>query len=328
MKKSEALKILGLSSPYTEEDIKQAHRKKIRENHPDRFTDPAKKAAAEEQTKLINEARDVLVNRRWDPEYGPRTGTGYGPYSRPYGNPYANPFAGYGNPYAQYRPGTGGGQGPFGDGDPFGASPFDFVWTSWDGGGSRQSGQGSPFGASPFDFVWGTGSGGGGGTGTVWRSAAGSGNPFDPFSSAFTRKEGDGPEDALKKKRRNLLLMLAFVVAKLALLGAYASSAPAVGIAAYVIATAAFALIKKAVEHFRKISGCAKMVGIGFLVPVALMLGRVVIGVFGGLATFLMRMLPLAIVLAVAAVAYDAVVLRSFFKAYREARRKAGEAKP
>ena len=328
MKKSEALKILGLSSPYTEEDIKQAHRKKIRENHPDRFTDPAKKSAAEEQTKLINEARDVLVNRRWDPEYGPRTGTGYGPYSRPYGNPYANPFAGYGNPYAQYRPGTGGGQGPFGDGDPFGASPFDFVWTSWDGGGSRQSGQGSPFGASPFDFVWGTGSGGGGGTGTGGRSAAGSGNPFDPFSSAFTRKEGDGPEDALKKKRRNLLLMLAFVVAKLALLGAYASSAPAVGIAAYVIATAAFALIKKAVEHFRKISGCAKMVGIGFLVPVALMLGRVVIGVFGGLATFLMRMLPLAIVLAVAAVAYDAVVLRSFFKAYREARRKAGEAKP
>ena len=328
MKKSEALKILGLSSPYTEEDIKQAHRKKIRENHPDRFTDPAKKAAAEEQTKLINEARDVLVNRRWDPEYGPRTGTGYGPYSRPYGNPYANPFAGYGNPYAQYRPGTGGGQGPFGDVDPFGASPFDFVWTSWDGGGSRQSGQGSPFGASPFDFVWGTGSGGGGGTGTGGRSAAGSGNPFDPFSSAFTRKEGDGPEDALKKKRRNLLLMLAFVVAKLALLGAYASSAPAVGIAAYVIATAAFALIKKAVEHFRKISGCAKMVGIGFLVPVALMLGRVVIGVFGGLATFLMRMLPLAIVLAVAAVAYDAVVLRSFFKAYREARRKAGEAKP
>ncbi|MDY4987750.1 MAG: DnaJ domain-containing protein [Eggerthellaceae bacterium] len=328
MKKSEALKILGLSSPYTEEDIKQAHRKKIRENHPDRFTDPAKKAAAEEQTKLINEARDVLVNRRWDPEYGPRTGTGYGPYSRPYGNPYANPFAGYGNPYAQYSPGTGGGQGPFGDGDPFGGFPFDFVWTSWDGGGSRQSGQGSPFGASPFDFVWGTGSGGGGGTGTGGRSAAGSGNPFDPFSSAFTRKEGDGPEDALKKKRRNLLLMLAFVVAKLALLGAYASSAPAVGIAAYVIATAAFALIKKAVEHFRKISGCAKMVGIGFLVPVALMLGRVVIGVFGGLATFLMRMLPLAIVLAVAAVAYDAVVLRSFFKAYREARRKAGEAKP
>ena len=328
MKKSEALKILGLSSPYTEEDIKQAHRKKIRENHPDRFTDPAKKAAAEEQTKLINEARDVLVNRRWDPEYGPRTGTGYGPYSRPYGNPYANPFAGYGNPYAQYRPGTGGRQGPFGDGNPFGGFPFDFVWTSWDGGGGRQSGQGSPFGASPFDFVWGTGSGGGGGTGTGGRSAAGSGNPFDPFASAFTRKEDEGPEDALKKKRRNLLLMLAFVVAKLALLGAYASSAPAVGIAAYVIATAAFALIKKAVKHFRKISGCAKMVGIGFLVPVALMLGRVVIGVFGGLATFLMRMLPLAIVLAVAAVAYDAVVLRSFFKAYREARRKAGEAKP
>lgn len=326
MKKSEALKILGLSSPYTEEDIKQAHRKKIRENHPDRFTDPEKKAAAEEQTKLINEARDVLVNKRWDPEYGPRTGTGYGPYSGPYGNPYSNPFAGYGNPYAQYRPGAGGRANPFGEGNPFEGFPFDFVWTSWDGTRGRQSGQGSPFGGFPFDFVWDAGSGGGGGTGSGGGSSAGSGDSFDPFSSMFGREE-EKPEAVLKKKRRALLLMLAFVVAKLVLLGAYASSAPAVGIAAYVIATGVFALAKKAVEHFRKVSGCAKMVGIGFLVPLALMVGRVLIGVFGGLATFLMRMLPLAIVLAVLAVVYDIAVLRSFFRAYREARRSAGQAK-
>lgn len=325
MKKSEALKILGLSSPYTEEDIKQAHRKKIRENHPDRFTDPGKKAAAEEQTKLINEARDVLVNKRWDPEYGPRTGAGYNPYSRPYGNPYANPFAGYGNPYAQYRPGAGGQGSPFGSGDPFEGFPFDFVWTSWDGTRGRRSGQGSPFGGFPFDFVWDAGSGGGGGTGSGGGPSAASGDPFGPFSSMFGREE-EKPEAMLKKKRRNLLLMLAFVVAKLVLLGAYASSAPAVGIAAYVIATGVFALAKKAVGYFRRISGCAKMVGIGFLVPVALMVGRVLIGVFGGFAAFLMRMLPLAIVLAVIAVVYDIAVLRSFFKAYRDARRSTGKA--
>lgn len=92
MKKSEALSILGLSEGATPEEIKAAHRKKVRESHPDRFAqDPVKKAQAEERTKLINEARDVLESGKWEPE---------GMYGNPYaGNPYGNPYAG--NPYGQ-----------------------------------------------------------------------------------------------------------------------------------------------------------------------------------------------------------------------------------
>lgn len=37
MKKSEALKILGLTDGASDDAIKSAHRKKVRENHPDQF---------------------------------------------------------------------------------------------------------------------------------------------------------------------------------------------------------------------------------------------------------------------------------------------------
>jgi len=135
MKKSEALKILDLADGAGDEDIKKAHRQKVRENHPDRFTDPERKKTAEDQTKLINEARDVLLSRKWDPEYGPR-GTGY-----------ANPYA---NPYTSPRPASNGqgqnrGQG---QGDPFAGWPFDYVWTSWDNVGSEGRGTTDPF--DPF----------------------------------------------------------------------------------------------------------------------------------------------------------------------------------
>lgn len=313
MKKSEALRILGLSSSYSEEDIKQAHRRKIRENHPDRFTDPAKKAEAEEQTKLINEARDVLVNKRWDPEYGPRTGAGYNPYSRPYGNPYS----GYGNPYSQYRPGTGGQGNPFDGRDPFEGFPFDYVWTSWDGTRGRQSGQGSPFTGFPFDFVW-TSDGATGGSGT------GSGNPFDPFASSFSREEAKPAGQLLREKRRSLLLMAVFIVAKLALLAGYvATGAPAVGLAAFAFVSVLFALGRKLVASFGQMPGCAKTMAIWVLVPLVLFFGRVLIALFGGLAALLTKMLPLAIVFAVAGFVYDLSVLRSVFKGYREAKRRA-----
>ena len=60
MKKSEALKILGLSEGASDEDVKKAHRKLVIENHPDKFgQDPQRRAEAEEKTKLINEARDA-----------------------------------------------------------------------------------------------------------------------------------------------------------------------------------------------------------------------------------------------------------------------------
>ena len=91
MKKSEALNILGLKDGFTDEELKKAHRKKVVENHPDRFQDPQKKAEAEELTKKINEANDVLRSGKWDPEYGPRYHTSsYG------GAPYRSPYVSYG----------------------------------------------------------------------------------------------------------------------------------------------------------------------------------------------------------------------------------------
>ena len=91
MKKSEALNILGLQDGFTDDELKKAHRKKVVENHPDRFQDPAQKAAAEERTKKINEANDVLKSGKWDPEYGPRYHTSsYG------GAPYRSPYVNYG----------------------------------------------------------------------------------------------------------------------------------------------------------------------------------------------------------------------------------------
>jgi hypothetical protein len=91
MKKSEALNILGLQDGFTDEELKKAHRAKVVENHPDRFQDPEQKAKAEELTKKINEANDVLRSGKWDPEYGPRYHTSsYG------GAPYRSPYVSYG----------------------------------------------------------------------------------------------------------------------------------------------------------------------------------------------------------------------------------------
>lgn len=132
MKKSEALNILGLSGNPTEEEIKKAHRKKVIENHPDRFQDPTKKAAAEERTKLINEARDVLERGNWDPEFSSTS------YNRPYGNPYGNPYRGGG----YYRP-TSGGQN---QDNPFGFDPN--FWVQWE---QASRGNGTDSGQHTYD---------------------------------------------------------------------------------------------------------------------------------------------------------------------------------
>lgn len=96
MKKSEALSILGLSEGASEEEIKKAHRKLVIENHPDKFgQNQTAREQAEEKTKLINEARDVLLSGKWDPEYTTA------------GTPYGAPFS-Y-NPYTQSRPNASGG---------------------------------------------------------------------------------------------------------------------------------------------------------------------------------------------------------------------------
>ena len=146
MKKSEALKTLGLQEGASEDDIKKAHRKLIIANHPDKFgQDEAARAKAEEKTKLINEARDVLLNHSWDPEYTTS------------GTPYGAPFS-Y-NPYTATRPQ--GGQA--GQGTPFEGWPFSetFVWTTWDENGNKTTYTstggnpfaGSPFGANPFSWA-------------------------------------------------------------------------------------------------------------------------------------------------------------------------------
>ena len=144
MKKSEALNILGLSDGATDDAVKQAHRKLVIEHHPDKFALGSKeREEAEEFTKRINEARDVLLNRSWTPEFDPRRDP------RPYANnPYAHPTQ---NPYG----GAGQGGDPFA-GWPFGQAPGQgqgqttYVWTSWDAPRSGGSGVGSqPF--DPFD---------------------------------------------------------------------------------------------------------------------------------------------------------------------------------
>ena len=58
----EALKILGLSSNFTEEDLKMAYKKLIRKYHPDIYenSSEAEKKFAIEKAKQINLARDVL----------------------------------------------------------------------------------------------------------------------------------------------------------------------------------------------------------------------------------------------------------------------------
>ena len=188
MKKSTALHILGLSDGASDDDIKKAHRKLIIENHPDKFgTDETARKEAEEKTKQINEARDVLLSRKWDPEYA-TAGTPYGaPYSyRPQSgspagqgyDPFAGwPFAGGTTYYWTWDSSTGttktnapDGANPF-DGFPFGANPFvggfpfdDSFTTSQtqqsaQGGsagphsaGSRPTGP-QPFSANPFDIL-------------------------------------------------------------------------------------------------------------------------------------------------------------------------------
>ncbi len=154
MKKSEALNILGLSDGATDDEVKKAHRDKVRVNHPDRFTDPVQKQEAEDKTKLINEARDVLLSRKWDPEYGPRTGG--------WGNPYNNPYttyrpadsswtgsSGYGWPPTGSGQGSGG-QRPEGNVE-WGGIPFTYVWTSWGG----ETGEGAGAGFDPFEVIFG-----------------------------------------------------------------------------------------------------------------------------------------------------------------------------
>lgn len=215
MKKSEALKTLGLSDGATDDEVKQAHRKLVIAHHPDKFAlDSPERAEAEEFTKRINEARDVLLNRSWTPEFDPRRDP------RPYaGNPYAHPTQ---NPY------SGAGQDPFA-GWPFtqgagtGSVPGQgtrgqttYVWTSWD-----EPRTGNPTG-QPFDPF----------------------DPFAPFRAAAQPQKT--PQEAFAEVKRDLQregLMIAGKVAVLAasmLLGTAAT-----GLFLYVMISIIYGLWKR-----------------------------------------------------------------------------------
>ena len=216
MKKSEALKILGLTEGASDDEVKRAHRKLIVENHPDKFgQDPKARAQAEEKTKLINEARDVLLNRSWDPEYGTA------------GTPYGVPFN-Y-NPYADAdRPAQDSGQ-------PYGGWPFaeTFVWTSWDDAGHRTTHTASgtdPFaGASdPFEPFRATGTG----RSTGFTST---GNPWADLFSAFFIREPT-TEELLEEEKAALERDQKIIGAKVVLLAvSIALSASACGLYLYTI---------------------------------------------------------------------------------------------
>lgn len=232
MKKSEALKILGLSEGATDDEVKQAHRKLVIAHHPDKFAlDSAEHAEAEELTKRINEARDVLLNRSWTPEFDPRRDP------RPYaGNPYAHPTstprpgqAQEWDPFADW-PFVQPGQGATGQG----GRRTTYVWTSWDG--VRTAGDGGRSASDPFD-------------------------PFDPFAPFRTQAEPQKTPQERRVEARDALRREAGVVGAkalvliaLALLGSLAT-----GLFFYVMVSIVYGL-------WKRFGSCL----IGFFVPIAL----------------------------------------------------------
>lgn len=232
MKKSEALRALGLRNGATDDEVKKAHRKLVIEHHPDKYPlDSPEHAKAEELTKQINEARDVLLNRSWTPEFDPRRDP------RPYaGNPYAHPGA----PTASG--GSPAGQDPFA-GWPFSPGQTTYVWTSWDGvhtsttppgsargaggaGGSRgPGGPSDPFGGNPF---------------------AGA-DPFDPFAAfRVAARPAKTREQLRAEAARTLKLEGAVIAGKLAVVALMAAAGSlATGLFVYVVASVLWGLWKR-----------------------------------------------------------------------------------
>lgn len=212
MKKSEALKNLGLSEGATDDEVKQAHRKLVIAHHPDKFPlESPERTEAEEFTKRINEARDVLLNRSWTPEFDPRRDP------RPYaGNPYAHPA---GAPQGEWDPFAG---WPFGQGQPTqaGGGRTTYVWTSWDG--TRTAG-GEAGGGMPFDF-----------------------DPFDPFAPFRATTPQKTPQEQLADARADLKREGGAVAAKALLLVALSLlGTPATGLFFYVMASLVYGLWKR-----------------------------------------------------------------------------------
>lgn len=260
MKKSEALDILGLRDGASDDDVKKAHRQKIRENHPDRFTNPVEKTRAEEKTKLINEARDVLISRKWDPEFGPRAS-----HSGTYDNPYdGNPFNVWPGGATAYTSQGGAPQGQ--QADPFYGMPFTYVWTSWDNVGTGQAtGAGGRQTADPFS------------------------DPFDPFSTIFTqvpRKSAKQQYEEARKELRSFGVLAASKAGILALCAALGGIAT--GMFIYLIATVLYAIS-------REVQGCSSILVVPFVVIFGPLLMLMMPSLGAGISTGLIVFFAIAV---------------------------------
>lgn len=213
MKKSQALNILNLSEGATDDEVKASHRKLVIAHHPDKFPlDSVERTEAEELTKQINEARDVLLNRSWTPEFDPRRDPrpyAGNPYAHPTANPYGSPQQVEWDPFADW---------PFGQGQSQGQGRTTYVWTSWDG--TRSAGEGAP-GGVPFD-------------------------PFDPFAPFRASTSQKTPQQVRDEAREGLKKEGAVVAAKAAALAVLSlAGSPATGLFVYVVASFVYGLWKR-----------------------------------------------------------------------------------
>ncbi len=87
-------KVLGISPGASADEVKKAYRALAKKYHPD--VNPSKEAEA--RMKEINEAYDMIVNNKYDPNASARQGayTGYSGGNTGYRTTYADPFQGFG----------------------------------------------------------------------------------------------------------------------------------------------------------------------------------------------------------------------------------------
>lgn len=243
MKKSEALNILGLSDGATDDAVKQAHRKLVIAHHPDKFALGSKeREEAEEFTKRINEARDVLLDRSWTPEFDPRRDPrpyANNPYAHPTQSPYGSTGEGPGDPFAGW---------PFAQGQTSGQGRTTYVWTSWDEPRAGNAGQ-------PFD-------------------------PFDPFAPFRAAAEPQAtPQEILDETKRDLKREGLVVGGKVLLLAASALLGTlATGLFLYVMISIIYGLWKRVGSC---LMGCIvpiALVGAPFVFLIAPRQGAVTIG--------------------------------------------------
>ena len=105
--------VLGLKETATADEVKAAYRALAKKYHPD--LNPGSREA-EQKMKEINEAYDMIVNHKWDPNASSYQNSGYqggyGGQRSGYNRGYADPFEGFG--FGGFGFGGYGSQGAYG----------------------------------------------------------------------------------------------------------------------------------------------------------------------------------------------------------------------